>query len=144
MVQIFFFFIFLFYLTCFTTVPIFESIGPLVAEIWGGGQISPPPPMDSSPRNNPMGIGLRPYIIGLEPKWRPSGDSSLRNVTRRLVSRAVTRNSNMFDMFKRLFPVSSRSRRLLRDVSISCGDVSETNFVRNVSETCWTTLLDQL
>ena len=42
------FFIFLFYLTCFTTVPIFESIGPLVAEIWGGGgggggQISPPP-----------------------------------------------------------------------------------------------------
>ena len=37
---------FLFYLTCFTTVPIFESIGPLVAEIWwggGGGQISPPP-----------------------------------------------------------------------------------------------------
>ena len=44
--------------TCFTTVPIFESIGPLVAEIWGGGQISPPP-MDSSPRNNPMGIGLK-------------------------------------------------------------------------------------
>ena len=41
-----YFYIFLFYLTCFTTVPILESIGPLVAEIWGGGggQISPPPP----------------------------------------------------------------------------------------------------
>ena len=38
------FFIFLFYLTCFTTVPIFESIGPLVAEIWGGGAKSAPPP----------------------------------------------------------------------------------------------------
>ena len=35
---------FLFYLTCFTTVPIFESIGPLVAEIWGGGPNQPPPP----------------------------------------------------------------------------------------------------
>ena len=42
--QFFFFFFFKFYLTCFTTVSIFESIGPLVAEIWGGGQISPPPP----------------------------------------------------------------------------------------------------
>ena len=40
----FFFFIFLFYLTCFTTVPIFESIGRLVAEIWGGGPNQPPPP----------------------------------------------------------------------------------------------------
>ena len=40
----FFLFIFLFYLTCFTTVPIFESIGPLVAEIWGGGAKSAPPP----------------------------------------------------------------------------------------------------
>ena len=38
------FFIFLFYLTCFTTVPNFESIGPLVAEIWGGGHNQPPPP----------------------------------------------------------------------------------------------------
>ena len=36
--------IFLFYLTCFTTVPIIESIGPLVAEIWGGGAKSAPPP----------------------------------------------------------------------------------------------------
>ena len=61
--NLFFSSFFLFYLTCFTTVPIFKSIGPLVAEIWGGGgggQISPPPPpMDSSPRNNPMGIGLK-------------------------------------------------------------------------------------
>ena len=32
-----FIFIFIFYLTCFTTVPIFKSIGSLVAEIWGGG-----------------------------------------------------------------------------------------------------------
>ena len=48
-------------LTCFTTVPIFESIGPLVAEIWGGPKQPPPPPpppMDSSPQNNPMGLGL--------------------------------------------------------------------------------------
>ena len=29
----FYFSYFLFYLTCFTTVPIFKSIGPLVAEI---------------------------------------------------------------------------------------------------------------
>ena len=49
-VQFFFLFIFLFYLTCFTTVPIFESIGPLVAEIWGGGQISPPPPPPPTPQ----------------------------------------------------------------------------------------------
>ena len=44
--KFFFSFIFLFYLTSvLQTVPIFESIGPLVAEIWGGGgQISPPPP----------------------------------------------------------------------------------------------------
>ena len=69
-----------FYLTCFTTVPIFESIGPLVAEIWGGGGPNqpPPPPMDSSPRNNPMGIGLiwknmlfifRYVIKGQESEW---------------------------------------------------------------------------
>ena len=58
---IFFFFIFLFYLTCFTTVPIFESIGPLVAKIWGGGGAKSAPPMDSSPRNNPMGLGLNQY-----------------------------------------------------------------------------------
>ena len=31
----------------------------------------------------------------------------------------------------KLFPVSSKSRRRLRDVSISCGDVAETNFVRD-------------
>ena len=46
-------------------------------------------------------------------------------------------NSNMFDFF---FPVSSRSRRCLRDVSIRCGDVADTNFVRDwgdVSETYW-------
>ena len=60
-VQIFLFIYFLFYLTCFTTVPIFKSIGPLVAEIWGGGggQNGPPPPMDSSPQNNPLGLGLK-------------------------------------------------------------------------------------
>ena len=44
-VQIFLFLNFFFYLTCFTTVPIFKSIGPLVAEIWGGGgQNGPPSP----------------------------------------------------------------------------------------------------
>ena len=55
-----FFFPFSFYLTCFMTVPIFKSIGPLVAEIWGGGggPKQPLPPMDSSPQNNPMGLGL--------------------------------------------------------------------------------------
>ena len=31
--KLFYFLTFLFYLTCFTTVPIFKSIGPLVAEI---------------------------------------------------------------------------------------------------------------
>ena len=35
---------FIFYSTCFTTVPIFKSIGPLVAEIWGGAKTAPPPP----------------------------------------------------------------------------------------------------
>ena len=63
--------IFLFYLTCFTTVPIFKSIGPLVAEIWGGGGAKmppppPPPPMDSSPQNNPMGLGLRKLNCDLQ------------------------------------------------------------------------------
>ena len=68
----FFFSFFLFYLTCFTTVPIFESNGPLVAEIWGGGQISPPPPpppMDSSPQNNPMGkcsLSRLLYLSGVQ------------------------------------------------------------------------------
>ena len=41
--QIFYIFV-IFYLTCFTTVPIFKSIGPLVAKIWGGGAKMPPPP----------------------------------------------------------------------------------------------------
>ena len=34
-------------------------------------------------------------------------------------------------LFWRPFPVYSRSRRRLRDVSISCGDVAETNFIRD-------------
>ena len=48
----FFFFFFKFYLTCFTTVPIFKSIGPLVAEIWGGAKTAPPPPPQISATND--------------------------------------------------------------------------------------------
>ena len=61
-----FLFIFIFILLdLFTTVPIFKSIGPLVAEIWGGGAKTapPPPPMDSSPQNNPMGLGLMHFQL---------------------------------------------------------------------------------
>ena len=37
---------------------------PLAAEIWGGGQISPPPPPQWTQvtRNNPMGIVLKPHV----------------------------------------------------------------------------------
>ena len=69
--QIFKIIFLIFYLTCFTPVPIFKSIGPLVAEIWGGGgQNSPPPspPMDSSPQNNPMGLGLMPLRLSANEK----------------------------------------------------------------------------
>ena len=36
----------IFKILIFMTVPIFKSIGPLVAEIWGGGgaKMAPPPP----------------------------------------------------------------------------------------------------
>ena len=75
----FFLLFFLFYLTCFTTVPIFESIGPLVAEIWGGGaKTAPPPPMDSSPQNNPMGLGLN-KVKGAPPPPRSYAPALLWN-----------------------------------------------------------------
>ena len=41
----------------------------------------------------------------------------------------------MFDLFGDFFSIASRSRRRLRDVSISCGEVAETNFVRDYSAT---------
>ena len=70
------------------------------------------------------------HLTGLETyRWRPAGDSSLRWLRRRLRdvswslawSRGVVGCSNMFDFFLATFwsLVSSRSRRRLRDVSIS-------------------------
>ena len=57
---------------------------------------------------------LLPYFIGLETRWRPGGDSSLRDVSWRLAGSPG--NSNMFDLFGDFFPVSSRSRRRRRIV----------------------------
>ena len=51
-------FLFFILLDLFYDCANFKSIGPLVAEIWGGvgpkQPPPPPPPMDSSPQNNPM------------------------------------------------------------------------------------------
>ena len=81
------------------------------------------------------------YLIGLETRWRPGGDSSLRDVSWRLAGSPGSHGKlKHVQFFYRHFPVSSSSRRGLRDISISCGDVAETNFVRDwgdVSETCW-------
>ena len=74
--------------------------------------------------------------------WRLGGDSSLhwlRRLARSPGSRGKFKHVQI-KIKRKTFPVSSRSRRRLRDVSISCGDVAETNFVRDwgdVSETCW-------
>ena len=89
---LYYFFIFLFYLTCFTTVPIFKSIGPLVAEIWkgGGGGKQPPPPMDSSPQNNPMGLGLKQQFLIPEIQkslpWEGAHPRSVATLPRRAVN----------------------------------------------------------
>ena len=81
------------------------------------------------------------YLIGLETRWRPGGDSSLHDISWRLAGSPGSHGKfKHVRFFNRHFPVSSSSRRGLRFVSISCGDVSETNFVRDwgdVSETCW-------
>ena len=74
--------------------------------------------------------------------WRLGGDLVAIRVSWRL-SRVSgeSREIQTCSIFRRLFPVSSRSRRRLRGVSIICSDVAETNIVRDLGKrlrsACW-------
>ena len=85
--------------------------------------VPPPPPP------------FRPYLIGLETRWRPGGDLSFRWLRRclREVSWRLAGSPGSRGKFKhvRFFGDFFQSPAGLGDVSISCGDVAETNFVRD-------------
>ena len=65
-------------------------------------------------------LSLRPYLTGLETRWRLGGDSSLRWMRRRLLETSrvsgESREIQTCSIFLETFSVSSRSRRGLRDV----------------------------
>ena len=90
-------------------------------------------------------LWVRPYLIGLETRWRPGGDSSLRWLRRRLRDVAGLRgvawgNSNMFDFletFSSLQQISETSPRRLHQLRRLILSVTGETSPRQVSGTCW-------
>ena len=113
----------------------------IVDQILGGGGA----PVARAPSKSATAATKWMPLIGLETRWRPGGDTSLRWLRRRLRDatspgdlpglRGVAGNSNMIDFlkaFSSLQQVSETSRRLRR-LMRRCGDVSAT---------CWRTCLN--